>query len=144
MCVGRWLLWFIWLRKVSLSVVVFESKKVEPRKADEISNAFIVAQRKVLLRFEQGTSYYSTFPWSIVRLLGYIVEPAGQEREHAVHQSRTFAVELCQMFDAGQLNVNNFAGDFSEGRCWHHCVHGLRVETRQCPKTCFEKPLRTG
>ena len=117
---------------------------MEPRKADEISHAFIVAQRKVLLRFEQGTSYYSTFPWSIVRLLGYIVEPAGQEREHAVHQSRTFAVELCQMFDAGQLSVSNFAGDFFRGSLLASLRAWASGRDTAMPQNLFRETLAYG
>ena len=45
--------------------------------AETVKQAFLVAKRKVMLRFEQGTSYYSTFFWSVVKLLGPVVVLAG-------------------------------------------------------------------
>ena len=85
--------------------------------AETIKQAFLVAKRKVMLRFEQGTSYYSTFPWSIVKLLGPVVVPAGPSRQQAERDSRTFASELCELFDKGQLSAasGTFASQFFEG-----------------------------
>ena len=83
--------------------------------ADNIANAFLVAQRKVLLRFNQGTSYYSSFPWSLISLLGYVVQPSGPTRAQAVRTSRRYADELCASFDANQLQISGFAARFFEG-----------------------------
>ena len=83
--------------------------------ADSIANAFLVAQRKVLLRFKQGTSFYSSFPWSLISLLGYVVQPSGQTRARAIQTSRRYADELCARFDANQLQISGFASRFFEG-----------------------------
>ena len=84
--------------------------------ADAITRAFMVAKRKVMLRFDQGTSFYSSFPWSLVSLLQYVVEPSGQQRATAVVKSKRFAAELCQRFDSNQLPTSNFAGMFFQGQ----------------------------
>ncbi|CAE7371385.1 PREP1, partial [Symbiodinium sp. KB8] len=86
--------------------------------ADDISKAFVVAQRKVLLRFEQGSAYYTKFPWCVVKLLQYLLVPAGQQRVAAEHNSRQLAADWCRQLDAGQLQVRGtfaehlFEGDF--------------------------------
>ncbi|CAE7699856.1 PREP1 [Symbiodinium sp. CCMP2592] len=86
--------------------------------ADDISKAFVVAQRKVLLRFEQGSAYYTKFPWCVVKLLRYILVPPGQERVAAERNSRQLAADWCRQRDAGQLQVRGtfaehlFEGDF--------------------------------
>ena len=86
--------------------------------ADDISKAFVVAQRKVLLHFEQGSAYYTKFPWCVVKLLQYLLVPAGQQRVAAEHNSRQLAADWCRQLDAGQLQVRGtfaehlFEGDF--------------------------------
>ena len=79
------------------------------RFAERVKAGFSTAQRKIMLRFEQGSSYYSKFPWNIVKLLGYTVAPKHQRQAEA-RNSRVFAAELCSLFDAGELQ---FAGTFA-------------------------------
>ena len=88
---------------------------VDSESAGKIRNCFEIAKRKILLRFQQGTSYYTTFPWNVVSLLRYVLTPAGGARCKAVRQSRTFAEELCQKHDAGQLPTGHFADMFFAG-----------------------------
>ena len=88
----------------------------QSRLADDVKEAFITAQRKVLLRFEQGSAYYSKFPWCVVKLIYYILLPAGAERATAESSSRKQAAEWCHQYDAGQLEVRGtFASHLFEG-----------------------------
>ncbi|CAE7797350.1 PREP1, partial [Symbiodinium necroappetens] len=83
--------------------------------AERVKAAFSTAQRKIMLRFEQGSSYYSKFPWNIVKLLGYTVAPKHQRQAEA-RNSRVFAAELCSLFDAGELQfTGTFAARFFSG-----------------------------
>ncbi|CAE7562479.1 PREP1 [Symbiodinium sp. KB8] len=83
--------------------------------AERVKAGFSTAQRKIMLRFEQGSSYCSKFPWNIVKLLGYTVAPKHQRQAEA-RNSRVFAAELCSLFDAGELQfTGTFAARFFSG-----------------------------
>ena len=52
----------------------------------------------MLLRFEQGTSYYGEFPWNVPRLMTFMLVTEG-ERELAIRESRAFAASLLRFKD---------------------------------------------
>ena len=80
-----------------------------------VNDAFTLAKRKVALRFQQGTSFYTTFPWNICKLLNYVQQPRGTQRDRASSESKLFAQELLQSWSSGTLPSNTFASRFFHG-----------------------------
>ena len=80
-----------------------------------VRDAFALAKRKVALRFQQGTSFYNTFPWSMCSLLGFVLQPRGNKRKRAIERSQALAAEILRQWDAGVLPGDTFASRFFEG-----------------------------
>ncbi|CAE7303624.1 PREP1, partial [Symbiodinium pilosum] len=76
-----------------------------------VEAGFELAKKKVYLRFQQGSSFYSTYPWNICKLLAYVMQPAGPARTGAIADSRRFARELL----GSNLPSNTFADKFFNG-----------------------------
>lgn len=85
-----------------------------PEVADSLLHHFVKAKAAMMLRFEQGTSYYQKFPWCMPRLLNYLLVSADDDerRASAIRRSREFALELLQMRENGALEQNTFAEKF--------------------------------
>ena len=80
-----------------------------------VTDAFLLAKQKVSLRFQQGSSFYSTFPWNVCRLLNYVQKPRGAARRAAVENSKLFAKELLDDWESGSLPRQTFATRFLQG-----------------------------
>ena len=91
-----------------------ELEKLDKPAAQCVVNSFAAAKAAMLVRFEQGTSFYSQFPWNIPKLLTYILVPRDL-REQSVQASRDFARELLGLHRAGKLDRKTFADFLFEG-----------------------------
>ena len=77
-----------------------------------VRSGFVLAKRKVHLRFLQGSSYYTEYPWNICSLTAFVMEPAGKRRAAAVRVSRALAGQLLDQWQAGELPPNTFGSIF--------------------------------
>ena len=93
---------------------LLDLQELDAAQANLVEAGFDLAKRKVHLRFQQATSFYTHFPWSLCKLLGYIKKPAGADRDAARARSREFALELLVAWDGGHLPTKTFASKFFE------------------------------
>ena len=73
---------------------------------------FMLAKRKMHLRFQQGSSFYSEFPWNVCALLAFTLEPAGEKRSAATQVSKALADKLVEEWSSGKLPKDTFASKF--------------------------------
>lgn len=71
-----------------------------------LKQSFQTAKHAVALRFRQATSYLTTYPWNIVKILWFFC----QQHEAAAARSKAFAAELVGEFDRG---LHQKCGEFS-------------------------------
>ena len=83
-------------------------QKLDPRAAQQVLNSFEASKAAMMLRFQQGTSFYEKFPWCLPKLLCYIV-CLPDARSDALRQSRGLANHLVNMHQAGTLERGTFA-----------------------------------
>lgn len=110
--------------------------------AATIRQAFQHAKQKMLLRFDQGTRYYSEYPWNIVRLLQYVLVPA-EKRLAAVKQSQAFARELLNDHRQGHF-PKTFADMFFSGSLGYSLEEWCKGVSTVMGNTLFKKLLSYG
>lgn len=76
-----------------------------------IKRSFETAKGAMMLRFQQGTGFYEEFPWSLPKLMTFILVGEG-DREAAIKESRASAAELIRLYRAGSLQQGIFADKF--------------------------------
>ena len=79
---------------VKASKIIKDLENSDPAYIRLVNECFAFAKSKVGLRFQQGTAYYSAYPWTMCRLLTFIQQPSGPKRDKARAASRSFAKAL--------------------------------------------------
>ena len=100
-------------RHPKASSALAELERLDKDSAQAVARSFAAAKSAMLFRFEQGTSFYSQFPWSMPKLVRYILVPA-ESRNQAVHESREFARQLLELHRSDRLDKTTFAAMFFE------------------------------
>ena len=89
-------------------------KEADPEAERMLQRCFMMGKRSAEARFLQSTAYYTEYPWSLPKLLRYILAPAS-ERSAAIKASQTFAACLCTQFQNGGLETGTFGDKFFAG-----------------------------
>ena len=91
-----------------------ELEKLDAAEAGMLRNCFLMGKRGTEVRFRQSTSFYTTFPWNLPKLLSYILLPC-ESRDMGIRESQKFAMSLVADFDGGLLQTNTYADKFFAG-----------------------------